>query len=178
MENTESQTRVIITGPESTGKTALCCDLARHYKGIVIPEYARTYISALGRKYTYNDVVHIALKQLEQMKEKRNLKAPFLFVDTYLIITKVWLRRVFGEVPGWIDQEIRNTYDALYLLCEPDIPWEPDSVRENGGFMRTVLLNEYLDELKNARLNYYFINGIGEKRLNCAIEKVNKFIVR
>ncbi len=143
MEKTvKSPVRIILTGPESTGKTMLCVHLTTLYKGEYIPEYARDYILSLNRRYTYDDVIHIAKKQCELMKEYLAHSCNYIFVDTYLIITKVWLSRVFRKIPEWIDMEIADTKDALYLLCKPDIPWEPDAVRENGGEMRNILCNE------------------------------------
>ncbi len=177
MESTaKGPIRIILTGPESTGKTMLCASLATLYKGEYIPEYARDYVLGLNRHYIYNDVVHIAEKQIELLNEYSKHSCNYIFVDTYLIITKVWLKRVFKKVPRWIDQEIARTKDALYLLCKPDIPWEPDAVRENGGKMRSILFKEYQSELKQAGLQYVFIEGTGTKRIDCAESIIKNFI--
>ena len=153
----------------------LCNQLTAWYKGESIPEYAREYVLSLNHRYTYDDVVHIAKKQLEFMKKYTSHNCNYLFVDTYLIITKVWLMRVFQKVPEWIDREISRTKDALYLLCKPDIPWEPDGVRENGGVMRTVLFNEYRRELQQAGLKYAYVEGSGLERVNCAINRIQTY---
>ena len=177
MENSDkSPIRIILTGPESTGKTELCGLLATLFDGKNVPEYARGYILGLGRHYTYEDVVHIAEKQLELMNEYRRHSCNYIFIDTYLIITKVWFRRVFNKIPLWIDSEIAKTKDALYLLCNPDLPWEPDGVRENGGEMREILFDEYEKELQQAGLNYAYVKGFGKERVNCAENKIRNFI--
>jgi NadR type nicotinamide-nucleotide adenylyltransferase len=170
--------RIILTGPESTGKTMLSTELAARFNMPFIPEYAREYILNLGRQYTYNDVVHIAKKQVELMEFYSAQKSEYLFIDTYLIITKVWFDKVFHRCPEWIDIEISKTINDLYLLCRPDIPWVPDRVRENGGHMREVLFDLYENELKNAGLNYAYVEGDGEDRIKNAILQINTFYLK
>jgi len=177
MESTgKPVTRFILTGPESTGKSVLTKELAKHYSKFYIPEYAREYILTLNRIYSFDDILHIAKKQIEWMEDYSVKSSEFLFVDTYLIITKVWFIKVFGEYPLWIDNEINKTKDDIYLLCRPDIPWIPDGVRENGGEKREVLFQDYMNELDNAGLRYAFIEGEGNKRLENAIYIVDQFI--
>jgi nicotinamide riboside kinase len=179
MESTGKHiTRIILTGPESTGKSLLTVGLASHFSKNYIPEYARDYVSNLHRPYSYDDVVHIAKKQIEWMNEFSEKSSGLLFVDTYLIITKVWFMKVFGGYPDWIDYEIQKTINDFYLLCKPDIPWIADGVRENGGEMREVLFNGYLNELRIRNLNYALVEGNWENRLNNAIKIVDGFLVR
>ncbi len=52
-------------GPESTGKSTLCRLLAKHYHTIWCPEYAREYLLANGKNYTYRDLLSIAKGQIE-----------------------------------------------------------------------------------------------------------------
>jgi nicotinamide riboside kinase len=179
MENSGTEIKCIIfTGPESTGKTMLTNELAVRYRSPCIPEYARDYVMNLRRPYSYYDVVHIAEKQIEQMSEFSKHRTEYLFVDTYLIITKVWFDKVFNKMPDWLDKEIAKTKDCLYLLCRPDIPWEPDPVRENGGPMRQVLFDTYEYELKKAGLFYAYVEGLGETRINCAMNEITKHFNR
>jgi NadR type nicotinamide-nucleotide adenylyltransferase len=168
--------RVVITGPECTGKSTLANQLAQLYKTICIPEYAREYVSNLGRQYDYNDLVHIAKMQLHQAHDLVNLGNGLLFLDTYLIITKIWFKVVYGNYPDWIDNELSNNNINLYLLCNTDIPWTPDPVRENGGEMREQLFLMYKDELKRLGCRYVIISGIGEQRLYGATKAVNEIL--
>ena len=168
--------RVFLTGPESTGKTDLTRALAAKFNTGSIEEYAREYVLNLNRPYNYKDVIHIALKQVEQLKDYSEKKHSLLFVDTYLVITKIWFVEVFGKYPDWIDTEIEKTGNDLYLLCKPDIPWVKDEVRENGGVMREILFNEYENELKNANLNYSIVEGKGDVRFENAESKVKEFL--
>ena len=131
--------RVALIGAESTGKTDLTEFLAQQFKTVAVPEYARGYIEQLDRKYTFDDVLHIAYKQLELETIYSKKANGILFYDTYLIITKIWLKVVFNKQLDWIDKKITNSSIDLFLLCNNDIPWVSDPVRENGGEMRDKL---------------------------------------
>jgi NadR type nicotinamide-nucleotide adenylyltransferase len=165
--------RVVITGPECTGKSTLAKQLAGHYHTTYVPEYAREYINNLERHYEYEDLVHIAEVQLKQANESYNQPNGMVFFDTYLIITKVWFEVVYGHCPSWIDEELARKTIDLYLLCNTNIPWKADSVRENGGEMREKLFFMYKHELEKLGCHYVVISGVGEQRLNGAIEAVN-----
>lgn len=168
--------RIIVTGPESTGKTELVEGLSKEFQGELIPEYAREYIENLGKAYTYDDVVHVAERQVRKYNKCLSAKTELIFIDTYLIITKIWFTKVFREVPEWIDAELSKTKADFYLLCKPDIPWVPDKVRENGGEMRETLFNEYKDEIMKLGAQHAIISGTGYSRLQMAIDKVNMYI--
>jgi NadR type nicotinamide-nucleotide adenylyltransferase len=165
--------RVAITGPECTGKSTLAKQLASHYNSVQIPEYAREYIANLGRPYEFSDVKHIAEVQLKQAYESVNRANKIIFFDTYLIITKVWFEVAYGHYPLWIDDELARKTMDLYLLCNTDIPWIADPVRENGGEMREKLYLRYLGELEKLGCNYVVICGTGKKRLKEAVEAIN-----
>jgi NadR type nicotinamide-nucleotide adenylyltransferase len=163
---------IVITGPESTGKTALCEKLASHYNTVFIPEYAREYILKLNRPYVYEDVLHIAQRQVELVAEYSKTAKNILFYDTYLVITKVWLDVVYKKHPRWLDAMLLENKMDLFLLCAPDIPWIPDPVRENGGKMRTVLFKRYQEELNISRNKYQII--CGKNRFEKAVGFIDK----
>jgi NadR type nicotinamide-nucleotide adenylyltransferase len=161
--------RVVITGPESTGKTSLAVQLASHFKTVWIPEYARDYITSLGRKYNFSDVEHIAREQVRREKNFRSQANGFLFYDTYLVVTKVWFKVLYGHYPLWIDNAIQDSLIDLFLVCDTDIPWIPDPVRENGGEMRGRLLAMYQDEITSLGIPWKMVSGIDDQRLCSAI---------
>ena len=165
--------RIVITGPESTGKSVLNERLASHFKGVAFPEYAREHIAGLNRPYTENDVLTIARKQIDQFEKSKGV-SDSVFFDTGLIITKVWLEIVFNSKTEWIGQAIKSAEIDLYLLCAPDIPWAPDPLRENGGEMRETLFNIYRKYLEAFHLPYRIILGTGEERIRNAIFAVEK----
>jgi NadR type nicotinamide-nucleotide adenylyltransferase len=168
--------RIALTGPECTGKSTLAVQLAQHYTTICIPEYAREYVGSLSRPYDYDDVVHIAETQVKQLEEYSNHANRILFLDTYLIITKVWFDLVFKRRPEWIDKELSEHSVDFYLLCDTDIPWEADPVRENGGDRREYLLELYKKELLDFACEYGIVQGSGDERLKNAIRLVDNYI--
>jgi len=174
--NTRQRSQVIfivLTGPECTGKSTLAKQLAAYYDAVFIPEYAREYIENLCRPYDYEDVLHIAATQVKQKNEQSQRPDRIVFLDTYLVITKVWMDLLYKTHPAWIEEELRSNDIGLYLLCNLDIAWEPDRVRENGGQMREKLFNLYKQELEQNDLNYEIIAGTGAVRLQQAIRVVD-----
>jgi len=168
-------TKIAITGAESTGKSILSEALAKHYNAIWIPELARDYVEKLDRHYTYNDIELIARKQIE-IEQCISPETSIVFFDTWLIITKIWFEFVFGDSPLWLKNYISASTIDLFLLCDIDIPWEADPVRENGGETRKILHKKYINELSNYGFNYKIVSGEGEKRTQNAINIVNEFL--
>ena len=170
--------KIILTGAESTGKTTLAKHLAKHYKTIWLPEYAREYVENLDRDYNYDDVLNIAKKQIELEREYSQKANKLFFVDTSLIITKVWFDVVYNNCPEWIDDEIKKENDELYLLCNNDIKWIADEVRENGGEKREELFKIYEQELIYYRKDYKIIKGGNfEKRFESAVNIIDEFLI-
>ncbi len=167
--------KIVLTGPESTSKTTLANQLADYFETTWTPEYAREYVLKLNRKYTFSDVEHIAYTQ-HIIENDAIVKAKsFLFIDTDLIISKVWMEEVFGKLPLWINQSIKQLKSDLYLLCNTDVEWQPDNLRENGGEARQRLFNRYKNELEYYNLPYKIISGLGNQRLENAINIINNF---
>lgn len=170
----KQRTKIIaITGAESTGKSTLARALATHYNVPFVPEFARSYVEQLHRSYTYDDVIVIAKKQIEQYNEMLSQEPPLIILDTWLLITKIWLDVVYGKVPGWIDQAIKETRIDTFLVCDTDLPWVPDPVRENGGADREKLQQTYIRELKNYHFPFHTIKGNYEERKKAAIKVIS-----
>ena len=165
---------IVVTGPESTGKTVISSFLAENLGWPWIPEFARDYVSGLDRPYNYSDLVLIAENQIAQRVEAEKNSVSFLILDTWLIITKVWFLEVFNTCPDWLDSEISKYKIDLFLICKPDIPWVPDPLRENGGEKRDYLMLRYIEEIKKTGSEYTMISGIGDIRNNNALLLVQK----
>ncbi len=163
-----------ITGAESTGKSSLTEALAKHYGAIGVPEYARTYLESLNRHYEYADVELIARKQIDLIKQNRN--NPLVFFDTCLIILKVWFREVYNDVPAWLEEEIPRAGQGIYLLCETDLPWQYDPLRENPH-RREYLSEQYEQELNAAGFSYFRVFGTGQERVQHAIEIIDRVLI-
>ncbi len=167
--------KIAVTGPESTGKSWLTRHLADYYQTAYVPEYAREYIEQLGREYVQDDITRIAKGQLsaeyEAMKNARGL----LFCDTELIVTKIWSLHKYGSCDPWIPGQITNNPYDLVLLCDVDMPWEPDPQREHPH-LRSFFFDWFLRELNAYGFPYRIIRGRGEERLNNAIKAVDDHI--
>ena len=164
--------KIVLTGPESTGKTWLAKQLAMHYQTDWISEYAREYVENLKRKYNYSDLVVISRYQVNVVKEYKGKVNRFLFFDTDLIILKVWFDVVYNECPAWLTESIGNRDIDLYLLCDTDIKWEYDPVRENADKNREVLFKMYKKEIENSSAPFVFIRGKGNTRLTNAVNAI------
>ncbi len=156
--------KVVITGAESTGKSALCEWLSSYCNVPYIPEFARVYIENLGRHYNYFDVEAIARRQVQQFTIPKNPEYPLLIADTWLIITKIWFEEVFNQVPEWLEPVIKKEEISLFLICDVDLPWIPDKVRENGGDRRNYLQSRYIDTIKYYGFQYEIVRGKNNER--------------
>jgi nicotinamide riboside kinase len=160
---------IVITGAESTGKSTLTERLANHYSVPYFPEIAREYIEGLNRKYNYTDVENIAKIQIAQLNKISNTDVQYIFLDTWLIVTKIWFEFVYNKIPDWLSKEIEKTKIDLFLVCDIDLTWIYDPVRENGGENRKILQNKYIENITMFNFNYKIISGIGDKRFYSAL---------
>ena len=168
--------KIAVIGPESTGKTELCKKLASHFNCSWERELARGYVENLGREYTFNDVEKIARLQIQQEKKYENFQTEdeFVFFDTDLIITKVWLEYKYNVIPEFVFERLSARFIDFYLLAEPDLPWEYDPVREHGDD-REYFFDWYEKEIQALGTPYAKISGVGEERLLNALREIEKF---
>ncbi len=175
--------KIVVIGPESTGKSSLCEALAKHYQSRWCPEFARQFLLEHGKEYNYEDLLTIAKGQLAMEDDytadlqkisfgKSN--APVLFIDTDMYVMKVWNEFVFDKCHSWIiDQIITRKYD-LYLLCNVDLPWVKDELREYPDLpTRKKLYLIYKDIMINQQTPWVDISGNYEDRLQKAIQAVD-----
>jgi NadR type nicotinamide-nucleotide adenylyltransferase len=160
--------RIAITGPESTGKSELAKQLAAYYQTVFVPEFAREYLSKLGRSYVFEDIVTIAKGQLELEDSLAEKAEKILFCDTDLLVTKIWSIYKYGKCDAWIEEKVKSHRYDLYLLCGIDLPWTQDPLRENPG-QREELFGLYLKELQQLKVKFAIISGLDERRLRNAI---------
>jgi len=168
--------KIAILGPESTGKSTLAESLAGHFVATWLPEYAREYVEKLTLPYIYDDVCNIARKQIEQqLYFEKYQPTNYIFFDTELIITKVWFEYKFKIVPDFVTEQLKSNFFDLYLLCAPDLAWEPDPVREHGTD-REFFFDWYKWEIEQTGKPYVVVKGIGNERLECAIAGISTFL--
>ncbi len=160
--------KIIVTGPESSGKTTLCKALSEHYNLPFTKEFAREYLTDLGKNYLQEDLLEIAKGQLENEQLINNNQQISLH-DTDLITLKIWSDYKYGNCTNWILEQIKKqkVENRFYLLCKPDLKWNYDPLRENPTD-RNELLEIYKQELEN--LGHKFLIIKGEDRNEQAIE--------
>jgi NadR type nicotinamide-nucleotide adenylyltransferase len=166
---------VVFTGPESTAKSTLSEMVSEQFNIQCEPEYARDYVAALNRPYTYDDVVKIARYQIESYQKACKSNQSVVVFDTFLIITKVWFSEVYNKIPAWFEQFLSEVKIDLHLLCYPDIEWIADGIRENEE-KRMYLYKQYELELKKYNFTYKIINGHGHERYQQAINHINQIL--
>jgi NadR type nicotinamide-nucleotide adenylyltransferase len=175
--------KIVIIGPESTGKSSLCEQLAKHYNTLWCPEYAREYLLTHGTSYDYDDLLTIAKGQIElEDKFVSNLTSHdsrLLFIDTDMYVMKIWCEFVFEKCHRFIlEQIVKRKYD-LYLLCNIDLPWKKDELREYPDLKtRQKLYNIYKDCMINQSIPWIEISGDFEQRFKKAVNAVERFILQ
>ena len=175
--------KIVVLGPESTGKSTLCAALAKHYQTIWCKEYAREYLSKNGTAYTYENLLTIAKGQLANedtaietaITQLNNGGTNKLIIDTDMYVMKVWSEYVFNNCDPFILEQINErTYD-LYLLCDIDLPWTSDEMREYPDELpRKELFMIYKDLLVNQTTPWAVVSGIGDDRTNNAIRVIEQ----
>lgn len=169
--------KIAIVGPESTGKSTLTKQLAKHYQTLWVAEFARYYCAALTGPCTMQDEINmfhgqVALEEsVLAMAEK-----DFIFCDTTFLTVKIWSDEMLGETPQIVLDTLKErTYD-LYLLLDIDLPWEADPLRD-FPHMREHFMSTWYKELDDLDANYVLINGI-EDRLGNAIKAIDIFLAQ
>ena len=157
--------KIIVTGPESSGKTTLCNSLSKHFNLPFSKEYAREYLATLKRDYNPDDLLKIAKGQLQTENGLQLL-------DTDLITLKIWSKYKYGSCDKWILEQIetQKSEKRFYLLCSPDIPWQADKQRENPND-REKLFKIYKQELNDLGHKYFIVEG--EDRTENSISKIS-----
>ncbi|MDH5368340.1 MAG: ATP-binding protein [Cyclobacteriaceae bacterium] len=175
---TDSRTikKVVIIGPESTGKSTLSSELAKHYNTTWVKEYAREFIENLNRPYEEYDLLDIAKGQLQAEDFEAQQANKLLICDTNLITIKVWSEYKYKTCHSEILENINSKKYDLYLLTNVDIPWIEDPQREHPN-MRKFFYNIYKRELEKTGVPWVDINGENNiDRLNKAIKNIDKII--
>ena len=174
--------KIIVIGPESTGKSSLCMALADHYKTIWVKEFAREYLEKNGKDYAFEDLYKIALGQLEEIKnavvkvgiEQGENTQNLLFIDTDLYVIKIWSEFVFNKCDNRILTEITKQQYDLYLLCDVDLPWINDNLREYPDLkVRQKLFHYYKEEMTAQKTTWKIISGNYDERTEAAIKFID-----
>ena len=165
--------KILITGPESSGKSVLSKELASFYNGGLVVESARAY---LKEKVGYQESDLLKIAQLQKQNEKALIstgKYSLVFCDTGVEVIKIWSQEKYGRVDAVINKLNQlESYD-LVLLCKPNIPWEKDPLREHPND-RMRLFEIYLNELKQAKASFFVIDETIHRRVEQAKNIVSR----
>ena len=168
---------VIVTGPESTGKSTLAVALAGHFDGTLVPEYPRGYLHALGRLATAEDFAHFvavntqlpaAAKAREKRRGKRK-RERFVVQDTGAEVLALWHEDKFGPSPEFLEAALAEQSPDVYLLCRPDLPWEYDPLREDPH-RRRELFGKFRALLDAHRARVIEVRGFDRERLSGVLD--------
>ncbi len=167
--------KIAIVGPESTGKSTISKQLAKHYNVPWVPEYARYYCAALTEPCNLQDETNMFHGQVALEESVLAMaEGGFIICDTTFLTVKIWSDEMFGETPQVVlDELAKRPYD-LYLLLDIDLPWEDDPLRDFPA-QREHFMDIWHQELQALQANYIVINGI-EDRLQNAITAINNFL--
>ncbi|AGA77380.1 AAA family ATPase [Echinicola vietnamensis] len=165
--------KIVVIGPESTGKSTLSEALAAHYGVPWVAEYAREYIEQLDREYRYEDLLEIAKGQINREEQKLKQAKSLLFCDTDLHVIHVWSEYKYHKTADWIMEQIAQRHYDLYLLTDIDIPWEEDPQREYPDpEMRRFFYDWYERLMSTANAPVVNISGNLDQRLSKAITAI------
>ncbi|MBL7952027.1 MAG: ATP-binding protein [Flavobacteriales bacterium] len=170
--------RIVITGPESSGKTTLARELAVRYGTVWVREMARPYLEMKEKPgYAEEDLLNIARLQIwteDAFAAKVGTDEPAcLFCDTDLITIRIWGEEKYGRSDPWVVEQTEVRPYDLWLLCSPDMPWEPDPLRENPHD-RDRLFTVYERTLKELGKPYALMQGPHEQRMRAAMDAVEQ----
>jgi nicotinamide riboside kinase len=161
-------TRIVLTGPESTGKTTLARALAAELQAPCVPEASRLLAEAMAPASLSAATVEPIARLAMRMADEALAHAPALAVfDTDLVSTVVYARHYYGSCPEWIVEEARHRRAECYLLCLPDLPWVADGVRDQPT-ARESLLTSFRAVLREIEADAVEIHGVGDARLSAA----------
>lgn len=171
--------RVCVTGPESTGKTTLARELAAWLETEWVREASRLYAERVARPLLAGDVTpiareHLALADLAASRaEARGTRQ--LVLDTDLVSTIVYARHYYGAAPRWVEAAERARRADLYLLCDVDVPWQPDGVRDRPTD-RAAMFSRFEQALRRRRANVVIVRGSWRERAALARAAVSRLL--
>jgi nicotinamide riboside kinase len=180
--------KIVVIGPKVQAK-ALCAKswliISKQVGVLSLQEYLLTN----GTEYNFEDLLTIAQGQItledEYTERIEKQSMPLLeagghiplFIDTDMYVMKVWCEFVFGKCHRYVlDQIVKRKYD-LYLLCNTDLPWVKDELREYPDLKtREKLFYIYKDIMVNQNVPWVEIKGCPEERTQLAIESVQQLM--
>lgn len=166
--------KIAIVGPESTGKSTVSQQLAKHYKVPWVPEYARYYCSALTTQCSLQDEINMFHGQVAlEESVLATAETDFIICDTTFLTVKIWSDEILGKSPQVVIDELKVRHYDFYVLLDIDLPWQEDPLRD-FPHMREHFMQIWHKELKALNANYVVVGGV-ENRLQNIIAAIDGF---
>jgi NadR type nicotinamide-nucleotide adenylyltransferase len=172
--------KVVLFGPESSGKTTLSKLLARHYNTVWVPEYAREYLQNKWnnerKTCEISDMLPIAEGQMKLENELAAKADQILICDTDLLETKVYSEEFYSGFvhPDLEKVALQNTYD-LYFLTYIDAPWKKDDLRDRPE-QRLEMFKAFENALIKNQRPFVLLKGEKKDRLELAIREIDELL--
>lgn len=170
--------KIAIVGPESTGKSTLSLQLAKHYKVAWVPEYARYYCGPLTAPCTLQDELNMFHGQVAlEESVLATADTDFVICDTTFVTIKIWSDEFFGETPTLVLDALKTRSYDFYVLLDIDLPWQDDPLRDFPN-KRGYFMQVWHEELKALNANYELVSGLQNNRLSNAITAIDGFLAQ
>ncbi len=169
-------TRLIcIAGAESSGKSSLAVELARHFKAPFVEEYALGYCAEHGNDLDLGQLRHIAETQDAMVRaaldEARANGVPLVIADTDALVTAVWIETMLGDHDA--ARATKAVHADLYLVTANDLPWVDDGIRIQRALDQRALFRRALAaEIQARGLLWAGIGGAGPLRMASALAAI------
>ena len=174
--------RVVLIGPECTGKTWLAGSLAARYGVPSAPEHAREYVDRHGAALTYADVEPIGRGQQagedEAIARAGVERARLVLLDTDLVSTMIYSRHYYGDCPAWIEAAAVRRLGDLYLLHDVDVEWKDDGHQREQPERRDELFVRFKLTLELLEARVAPVAGDWDERLRRAVVAVDGLLAQ
>ncbi len=167
MDNLHQAKHIVITGVESSGKSTLCEDLSKYFKAKSISETAREFLAEQKGIYDFEDIEKIARFHKQRLDAIEMLD--LVIIDTAFIVLKIWSEEKFNSCSQWILDTLATYKPSAYILCDINIPYEADPLRETPNRKRREqLFKNYLAHLQEQNTPFIIVSGTKKERLDQA----------
>jgi nicotinamide riboside kinase len=168
--------KIALIGPESSGKTTLCQQLAGYFNGMWVVEYARDYLAQTEGYYDICDLDIMSQDQFDLWNEIPS-NVNICFFDTEMINYKIWSLDKYNHCSKLILGLVDAQQFDLFLLCKPDIAWVSDPLRAFPDVnKRNYLFEAYKNELIQLGHPFEIIQGNYSQRTQMAQQIVHRLI--
>ena len=167
--------KIVVLGPECSGKTTLCQQLAEHYGTVWCPEFAREYLSSHGKNYTYDDLLNIAIGQVE-LEDVMEVEAQngIYFIDSDMFTMQLWCEVDYNDCHTFILKQIASRKYDHHLLLAPDIPWIHHPLRKYPDIeIREKHFKLYKQMLGSTGGDWTEVSGTRVNRLLMALHAID-----